>query len=298
MVIGITGATGFVGRHVSALALTQGHEVVAFSRQPTAPVAGAREVRSWSADTPPDLSGLDAVIHLAGASVLGLWTRKKREAIRSSRVLGTRQLVAALHQSPSQSRPTSFVCASAIGFYGNRGDEELTESSAPGTGFLADVTQAWEVEALRAQAAGVRVVCGRIGLVLGSGGGAWPILHTVFRSGLGGRLGSGRQWTSWVHVNDVARLLLTAATHPQWHGVMNVVSPHPVTNTELTRTLAQSLHRPAILPVPAPLLKTLLRDQAGLFLDSQRVTPKVALDHGFTHSFPTLHTAVKNLIGN
>jgi uncharacterized protein (TIGR01777 family) len=204
-------------------------------------------------------------------------------------------LVAALNQSPSHSRPTSFVCASAIGFYGNRGDEELSESSAPGTGFLADVTQAWEVEALRAQAAGVRVVCGRIGLVLGAGGGAWPILHTVFRSGLGGRLGSGRQWTSWVHINDVARLLLTAATDPQWHGVVNVVSPHPVTNTEFTRTLAQSLHRPAILPVPAPLLKTLLRDQAGLFLDSQRVTPKVALDHGFIYSFPTLQTAVKNL---
>jgi hypothetical protein len=296
MVIGITGATGFVGRHVSALARAQGHEVVAFSRRASAPVAGAREVRSWSADTPPDLSGLDAVIHLAGASVLGLWTQKKREAIRSSRVLGTRQLVAALHQT--HPRPLSFVCASAIGFYGNRGDEELSESSAPGTGFLADVTQAWETEALRARDAGVRVVCGRIGLVLGVGGGAWPLLHTVFRCGLGGRLGSGRQWTSWVHVEDVARLLLTAATDPQWHGVVNVVSPHPVTNTEFTRTLAHRLHRPAILPVPAPLLTSLLRDQAGLFLDSQRVTPHIALNHGFTHSFPTLHTAVKNLIGS
>jgi len=294
MVIGITGGTGFVGRHLLRRAVEQGHEVVVFSRDPAAAVAGAREVRAWGSGALPDLRGLEAVVHLAGASVLSLWTRSRREVIRNSRVEGTRRLVAAFEAA--QPGPGVLVCASAIGYYGDRADEVLVEGAESGQGFLAEVTRAWETEALAARSLGVRVACGRIGLVLGEDGGAWPLLRTVFRLGLGGRLGSGRQWTSWVHVDDVVGLLLTAVTDGRYEGPFNVVSPHPVTNAELTRTVANHLHRPALFPVPAPVLRSLLREQAGLFLGSQRVLPQRALDLGYDHAFPTLDRALTALV--
>jgi len=258
-------------------------------------MAGTREVRVWDPGALPVVEGLDAVIHLAGESVLGLWTESKRKSILDSRVQGTRRLVAAMQASVS--RPAALVCASAIGYYGDRGDEVLTEASPCGDGFLAEVTRAWESEALAARAAGVRVVCGRIGLVLGPDGGAWPLLRRIFRLGLGGRLGSGRQWMAWVHVDDVARLLLAAATDVRYDGPVNLVSPHPVTNGALTRAVAGRLHRPAVFPVPAVVLRALLRDQSGIFLGSQRVLPSAALALGYEHVAPTLEGALDDLAG-
>jgi uncharacterized protein len=295
MVIGLTGGTGFLGRHVIRSATAAGHEVVAFSRSASAVVPGAREVRTWPGAGDPDVSGCETVIHLAGEPVLGLWTRAKRRAIYDSRVDGTRRLVAALQASPVRVR--TLVCASAIGYYGNREDEPLSEASAAGDGFLSEVTQAWEREAAAARAFGVRVVSGRIGLVLGPEGGAWPLLRRVFGLGVGGRLGTGRQWMSWVHVRDAAALLVAAAVDDRYDGPVNVVSPEPVRNAELTRAVGRVLHRPALLPVPAIALRALLRDQARMLLDSQRVLPEAARRLGYVFAFPTLASALDELAG-
>jgi uncharacterized protein (TIGR01777 family) len=295
MVIGLTGSTGFLGRHVIRTATAEGHEIVAFSRNRTAVVPGAREVREWPDQGRPDVDGCEAVIHLAGEPVLGLWTRAKRTAILDSRVDGTRRLVAALQESPV--RAHTLVCASAIGYYGDRGDEPLTEASAAGDGFLSEVTQAWEREAAAAQSFGMRVVSGRIGLVFGPEGGPWPLLRRVFGLGGGGRLGTGRQWMSWVHVRDAAALLVAAAVDARYHGAVNVVSPDPVRNAELTRAVARALHRPAVLPVPALALRALLRDQSRMFLDSQRVLPEAARRLGYVFAFPTLAAALDDLAG-
>jgi uncharacterized protein (TIGR01777 family) len=294
MVIGLTGGTGFLGRHVIDAATAAGHEVVVFSRNPSVVVAGARERRLWPGAGLPDLGGCDAVIHLAGETVLGWWTRAKREAIRGSRVDGTRRLVAALGSPPASVR--ALVCASAVGFYGDRGDEVLTESAAAGDGFLADVTQAWEREAEAAEAVGVRVVRARLGLVLGPDGGAWPVLRRVFRAGVGGRLGSGGQWMPWIHVRDAAALLVAAAVDGRYRGPVNTVGPEPVRNIELTRAVARALRRPAILPAPAPVMRLVLRDQARMFLDSQRVVPEAAQRLGFSFAYGTLATALEDLV--
>jgi len=295
MVIGITGATGFVGRHVIHKAVAAGHEVVAFSRNPAAAIPGAREVRGWGRGASPDVSALEGVIHLAGEPVLGLWTQSKRQAILDSRVEGTRQLVAALQAA--NPRPATLLCASAIGYYGDRGDEWLSEDSPPGRGFLAGVTRAWEAEALAARNLGVRVACARLGLVLGPDGGTWPLLRKVFRAGLGGRLGSGRQWMSWVHIDDVAGLLLAALGDARYDGPFNVVGPAPVTNADLTRSVARVLHRPAFVSAPSAVLRLLLREQAVMFLGSQRVLPQLALERGYRHVFATLDAALGDLAG-
>ncbi|MFN0128164.1 MAG: TIGR01777 family oxidoreductase [Verrucomicrobiales bacterium] len=296
MVIGLTGSTGFLGRHVLREIELRGHEAVGFSRNPMARVTGTREVRPWSTGVAPDVSGCEAVIHLAGESVLGLWTSAKRRSIRESRVAGTRQLVEALRDRAGGAVTPALVCGSAIGYYGDRGDQRLSESEAPGRGFLAEVTQAWEAEAMRASEYGVRVVRGRIGVVMGADGGAWPLLRRVFGLGVGGRLGSGRQWMSWVHVRDVAALLVTAATDSRCQGPMNLVSPEPVTNSEFTRAVARALHRPAIFPVPSVALRLLLRDQAGILLDSQRVVPQAAEAIGCQFAFPSLDGALDELV--
>jgi len=288
MVIGLTGATGFLGRQVASGAAAAGHTVIAYSRSERAAVAGAREVRAWSTERPPDLRGCEAVVHLAGESVLGRWTPSKRAAILESRVDGTRAVVAAMRNAGVR----VLVSASAIGYYGDRGDTEVDESDSGGLGFLAEVTAAWENEAMAAAVDGVRVVCTRFGLVLGREGGAWPMVRRGFSTGLGGRLGSGRQWMSWVHERDVVGLLLAAVADDRFRGPVNVVSPHPVTNSDFTRAVARVLHRPAVIPVPEAILRALLRDQASLFLDSQRVRPRAALTMGYRFAFGTLSEAL------
>lgn len=293
MILGVTGATGFVGRHFTRYAAGEGHTVIAYSRQNGAVVPGASDMRPWPAGSPPDLSGLDALIHLAGESVLGRWTTAKKQRIRASRIDSTRRIVEALATQPHP--PAAFISASGVSYYGDAGSRELTENAPPGHGFLAEVSQAWEHEAGKARAHGVRVAHARFGMVLGPDGGAWPLLRTIFRAGLGGRLGSGRQWLPWIHIDDAVRLLLTAATDLRCEGPLNAVSPTPITNREFTRLLAQAIKRPALLPAPAFALKLILGEQASMLLDSQRVLPEKALACGFTFQFPDLAQALRHL---
>lgn len=292
MHIGLTGATGFIGRKIIDLALRRGHEIVAFTRNPQRTIPGCT-MRAFSLEAPPDIMGCEALIHLAGEPVFGLWTAAKKRRIVESRVLGTRRLVEAIHAA--QEKPEVLVSSSAIGFYGDRGEEELTETSPAGAGFLPETVQAWEAEAMKAQ--GIRVALLRTSLVLGKGGGALGPMAPIFRFGLGGRLGSGRQWMSWIHLEDIAQLALFAAENLDVHGPLNAAAPWPARNADFTRTLARTLHRPAFFHVPAFALRLALGDFSHELLDSKRVLPAAALEHGFGFRFSELAPALANLLG-
>lgn len=283
MKIGITGFTGFVGGRLSELAKTMGHQVVGFSRHPE---TGARR---FSFDTPCDVSGLDAVIHLAGESILGFWTEKKKRRIRESRILGTRSVVDGFEKSLNP--PRILISASAVGIYGDTGEIEVAESSPIGAGFLASVAREWEAEAARAEALGVRVVCLRIGFVLGPGG-AMKLIGPVFRAGLGGNLGNGRQWMSAVHVDDVAGMALWAAETSSLRGPINAVMPAPFRNSEFTKALGAAFHRPTILPAPAFAIRLALGELSHVMLDNCRVRPSVALREGYPYRHRSLSDAL------
>jgi uncharacterized protein (TIGR01777 family) len=294
MRIGITGASGFLGREIVRQANEQGHEVTAFSRRPGTLIPGAAKTAAFGSDLV--FAGIDAVIHLAGESIMGIWTPQKKERILGSRIQGTRQVVEAIARAAS--KPRVLVSASGLGIYGSRGEEILTEETAIGPGgFLREVAVAWEREAFRAGALGIRVVPVRVALVLGRKGGALPLLTQVFRLGLGGSLGNGRQWMAWIHVRDVAALFLHAVTHDDVNGPLNGTAPCPVRNVEFTRTLGQVLHRPTIVPAPEFLLRTLLREQSSLLLDSQRAVPVKALSTGFTFRYAELRPALEEGVG-
>ena len=290
MKIGITGATGFIGKHVADLARERGHEPVAFSRDPK-PTKGFASTRRFTLDEKPDLSGLDAVVHLAGESIMGLWTADKKRRILASRVEGTRRIVESLEASPDS--PAIFVCGSAIGYYGDAGEREVTESSPLGDGFLAGVCDAWERTASGASRARTTFI--RTGFVLGPDGGAMKLIAPAFRAGLGGPLGNGKQWMSCIHVDDVAGIILHAIEQPQVRGPLNAVMPDPVRNSDFTRAVARAAHRPAILPAPAFALKMGLGELSHLLLDSQRVVPAAALAAGYSYRFPTLAAAAEDV---
>lgn len=278
MNISISGASGFIGRHLMKSLAQAGHSLRALSRH-TPPAESLREA--------------DAIIHLAGEPVAQRWTAAAKQRILDSRVVGTRNLVEALAALPR--RPEALICASAIGYYGSRGDEVLTESSAPGSGFLPEVCVAWEREALAAEAFGIRVVRVRTGVVLDANGGALVRMLPPFRMGLGGRLGSGRQWMSWIHLEDLAALF-QFAVESQVRGPLNAVAPNPVTNSDFTRELAHALRRPAVFPVPEFALKMLFGEMADVLLASQRVAPAAAEAAGFRFRFPQLAPALESLL--
>ncbi len=292
MKVGITGASGFLARHLIRALHARGHDAVAFSRSPGKPVPGCAETRAMSADQPPDIAGLDAVVNFAGESLLGPWTKAKRQRILASRVGLTTRLAEAMGRR--RDGPRVLLSASGVGIYGDRGDEVLDESKRPGDGFLAEVAQQWEAAARGAEKTGVRVIRLRIGFVVGPDGGAFPLLRRVFGLGLGGRLGTGRQWMSPIHVADVAGLIVFLLEHeaddgdPAASGVFNAVCPEPVRNADFTRALGKALHRPALLPVPEFLLRGVLKDQSRLLLDSQRAVPKRALTLGYEFRFPSV----------
>ena len=293
MQLALTGATGFVGRHVIRLAVRRGYEVVAFTRDPSQPVHDCIETRKFTAAEPPDISGCNAVIHLAGENVAGLWTRKKLRRIRESRVLGTRRIAEAIRTESHA--PDVFVSASAIGFYGDCGEAEITEDSPPGAGFLAETCREWEAEALAAEPI-CRTVRARFGLVLGKQGGALRMMLPLFRLGRGGRLGSGRQWMSWIHAEDLASLLLFAVENLDVRGALNATAPWPVRNAEFTATLARSLRRPAFFAVPAFALRLLFRGFSRELLDSKRVLPAAATALGFGFHFPQIAPALADIV--
>ncbi len=301
MRIGITGATGFLGRHVIRQAQGIGHELVAYSRsQLGLPVLLAKETLTQPKMAPHELpeTKLDALVHLAGESLMGLWTKTKRERIWQSRVEMTQGLVSHLGTWKAENRPRVLVCASGAGFYGDRGDEVLDESSPSGAGFLAELCVEWEKAAKEAEKLGMRVVMLRTGMVLGPDGGAFPLLKRVFGFGLGGRLGNGRQWMPWIHVEDAARLILRAVDPDDLRGPINLTAPGAVTNAEFTQTLAKALHRPAFFHAPAFAMRLLLRGMADeMLLGSQRVSPRAATDSGYTFTHPTLAGALASLLG-
>ena len=290
MNIGITGASGLIGRKITDLALRRGHEVIAFSRTPSRSLPGCT-MRIFDGFTPPDLSGCHAVIHLAGESVIGLWTPAKKRRITESRVLGTRAIAAAIEATTRP--PEVFVCGSAIGFYGDSGDTELSETSPSGSGFLSKTTCAWEAEALQVKRC--RVVQLRTGIALAKEGGALRVMLPIFKLGLGGRLGPGTQWMSWIHLNDLARLFLFATENLEMHGPINGTAPWPVRNLEFTKALAAKLGRPALMAVPAIALR-LLGDFSHELLDSKKVLPAEACTHGFPFEHPELKAALEHLL--
>lgn len=292
----VTGSTGTIGRRVVQ---SLGSARV-LSRDPIRAAATHRGVdaRAWdgrSRIAPEAFEGVDAVVHLAGEPVAeGRWTARKKREITDSRVLGTRALVDSLRSS--RERPAVLVSASAVGYYGDRGDEPLDEASFPGGGFLAEVCKAWEAEALAAAELGIRVVCLRIGVVLDRAGGALPRMVAPFRAGIGGPLGHGKQWVPWIHVDDVVRLIEYAITHDDVAGPLNAVAPTPASNQELARLLGRTLHRPTLLRAPAIALRAALGEAASVVLASQRVLPTVAWRGRFRFTFPTLAEALEDLL--
>jgi len=292
----VTGATGFIGRRL----VGELDRPVILSRRPeeARKILGAAEVHAWNPEESPppaeSFEGVEAIFHLAGDSVAsGRWTAAKKARIRRSRVQGTANLVEGLRKL--QSRKRVLVSASAVGYYGSRGDEVLEETSAPGSDFLSEVSVAWEAEAGRARELGLRVVTVRNGMVLGAGGGALARMLLPFKLGLGGRLGDGRHWVPWVHLDDVMGLMLDAAKS-EINGAMNAVAPEPVTNQEFTRTLARVLHRPAIFPVPRLALAILFGELSSLLLASQRVVPRVAEKSGYKFRFTSLEEALRQSV--
>jgi uncharacterized protein (TIGR01777 family) len=241
-----------------------------------------------------DPSNLDALVHLSGESVMGYWTPGRKRRIRESRVDLTRRIVEVMKQC--ETRPKTFICASAVGFYGDRGDEWLTESATRGEGFLADVCAEWEGAARGALALGARVVMLRTGLVLGREGGAWPQLRRVFNARLGSRLGDGRQWVPWIHLDDEVGIILDALENPGYNGPVNLTAPNPVTNAELTNEIARVLKKSKFIPVPALALKLVLGEASNMVLTSLRAKPEAALANGYTFKHPELAGALAILV--
>jgi len=297
----ITGATGFVGRRLCEMLHQAGHTVRALSRDSVVAkqrVPLLKEVFPWNPlqELPPlqAFEGCDAVINLAGESIAGRWTAPKKQLIRDSRVLGTKNLVNALAQLSS--RPKVLISASAIGYYGDRGEETLTEDAAPGSDFLAQVCRDWENEALKAESLGIRVVRLRIGLVLGRGGGTLQALLPLFRVGLGGPLGSGRQWWSWIHRDDLCRLIVQILANESISGPVNATAPQPVRQKEFAQVLGRVLRRPAFLPTPAFALKIALGEFADGILASQRALPRRAQEMGYRFQFEELEGALREIL--
>ncbi len=297
MNVTLTGATGFLGKHIVAGLLEAGHRPHLLGRNPPAnlpPGVAFSLWRSTAVDPPREaLQSANAIIHLVGEPVAQRWSPEVKSRIRSSRVAGTLQLAEALAAMPN--KPQVVVSASAIGIYGERGDDILTESSPPGQGFLADVCREWERSADRIEVLGIRAVKLRIGIVLGKGGGALDKMLPPFRLGAGGKLGSGRQWMSWIHIDDIAGLFRFAIENPTLSGPVNATAPSPVTNAAFTRELAHSIHRPAFFPVPEFALRALYGEMASMVLASQRVLPNAAEAAGYSFRYPDLPAALASL---
>jgi uncharacterized protein len=284
----VSGGTGFVGTRLVNHLLGAGHKVTVASRSP-ARVADQFGGRAAGCDYDNLPAAFDGVINLAGASLDKRWTQARKRAIRDSRVETTRQLVRAAEERGAG----AFVSTSAVGYYGNRGDDELPESAGPGDTFLAKVGEEWEAAAHSDK---LRVSIVRLGIVLHHSGGALKVMLPLFRMLLGGRLGNGRQWWPWVHLDDAVALFAFMLAD-QRSGVVNGTAPTPVTNREFTRELARAVRRPVSLPVPAFALKLLYGEMADMLLHSQRVIPKRTAELGFSFRFPELASALEDAIG-
>jgi len=292
----VTGSGGLVGSALTEALVTAGHCVTRVVRTIPREGEAAWDPVAGTIDT-DHLDGHDVVAHLAGEPVAGRWTPAKKARILSSRVQGTRLLSSTL--AGLKQPPAILVSASAIGVYGNRGEETLTEDSAPGSGFLAQVVRAWEAATEPAQAAGIRVVHLRFGIILSPTGGALPRMLLPFRLGLGGPVGSGRQFISWVALGDVVCAIMQAFGQPGLVGPVNVTSPHPVTNAEFARTLGRVLRRPALCRVPACVIRLMLGEMGReLLLSSVRAVPARLLASGFSFRYPDLEGALRQALSS
>ena len=296
MKVTIAGGSGFIGEAVVRELLSQGHDVAVLTRNPQKSSAGrplawdGKTQGAWS----KDVAAADVVINLAGENIGERWTGERKVRLIESRVSATRALVAAIGADPQRKR--TFINASAIGFYGPRGDEILDETAAKGDGFLADLAARWEEEA-RAAEKFARLVIFRFGVVLGSGGGALAKMLLPFKLGVGGRIGSGRQWFSWVALEDVTRAILWAVKDGNVRGVFNITAPNPVTNAHFTRALGRALHRPTVLPIPSAGLKILFGQMADeTLLSGQRVIPSRIVERGFRFDHDTVESALQRAL--
>lgn len=298
MIVAVTGSSGFLGSALVSSLAAGGHRVIPLVRREVRP---GEDALRWDpvsgAIASPGPAMADAVVHLAGESIAGgRWTAAKKQRIRESRVDATRRLTDTLTRLAKP--PAVLVCASAIGYYGNRGDEVLGEESRPGVGFLADVGREWEAASAAAIVRGIRVVTLRIGIVLSPAGGALAKMLTPFRLGLGGVIGGGAQWMSWIALDDVIGALRHALGTDALRGPVNAVAPAPVTNAEFTRTLGRVLRRPTLVPMPAFAARLALGEMADeLLLSSQRVLPTRLLASGFAFGYPTLESALRHELG-
>ncbi|MHB8773030.1 MAG: TIGR01777 family oxidoreductase [Syntrophales bacterium] len=300
MKIFMTGGTGFVGTYLTRHLIGEGHEVTVLTPELSGAemqTAGLSYLIGHPAQKGPwqeAVAGHGAIVNLAGASIFSRWTPEYKQVLRSSRMETTRNLVEALPVRGSEG--VVFFSTSAVGYYGFHDDEELVESSPPGSDFLALLARDWEAEARRAAAKGARVVITRFGIVLGKNGGALGQMIPLFRNFVGGPLGSGRQWFSWVHLHDLARAFSFLLNRRDASGPFNLCSPHPVRNRELGKALGSALHRPSLFPAPGFIIRLILGEFGDVLLKGQRVIPRALLDAGFTFRYPHIEEALHEVL--
>jgi uncharacterized protein len=295
----MTGGTGFVGTYLAKRLISEGHKVTIL----TQPLGSAKIKMDGLAylDGNPTIKGKwqesvkehDVIINLAGASIFSRWTPEQKKILRESRIETTRNLVSAL---PADASKITIFSTSAVGYYGFHEDEELIENMAEGNDFLARLAYDWEQEALRAQDKGARVVITRFGIVLGKNGGALGQMLPLFKYFLGGPLGNGRQWFSWVHMHDLVEAFIFLLQHPEINGAVNLSSPEPVRNVDLGRAIGKILHRPSFMPAPGFMIKLILGEFGSVLLKGQRVIPRRMLDAGFKFKYPNIEEALKSII--
>lgn len=300
MKILITGGTGFVGKHLTSRLIQDNHEITILTRSLKEAKGPSPKIRYLEGD--PTKKGLwqdaikdhDVVINLAGASIFSKWTEEQKKAIRESRVYTTQNIVEGIQSTPE--RTFTLLSASAIGYYGFCGDEELAENSPAGDDFLALVAKEWEAEALKAKGKGARVVITRFGIVMGGEGGALSKLIPLFKRYLGGPIGSGRQWFSWVHIKDLVEAFAFLLRHPEISGPVNVCSPNPVRNRDLAKALGRVLHKPSFVRAPGFMVKLVLGEFGSIILQGQRVIPRRLLDSGFVFQYPDIDVALREIM--
>lgn len=301
MKILITGGTGFVGTQLTSRFIREGNEVTILTRSLKRSGEAPRGISYLQGDPTQKgswqeaIENYDAIINLAGASIFERWTEEHKRAIRESRITTTRNIVEGM--SSDRGKQMTLFSTSAVGYYGFHGDEEITEESPPGTDWLAKVAVEWEGEALKARAKGARVVITRFGIVLGEKGGALGQMIPLFKKFIGGPIGSGKQWFSWVHINDLAEAFVFLMKHPEISGSVNVCAPNPVRNKDLAKALGKALHRPSFMPAPGFMIKRVLGEFGSVILEGQRVIPRRLLENGFVFQYPDIEKALKRIVG-
>ena len=295
----MTGGTGFVGTSLSSRLVQDGHGVTILTRS-SKDLSRSKPGISYLQGDPTvkgpwqeNVKNFDAIINLAGASIFSRWTDDHKRAIRESRMGTTQNLVEAIPSSLD--KKITLFSTSAVGYYGFHGDEELIEESPPGNDFLARLSIDWEGEALKAKEKGARVVITRFGIVLGEKGGALGQMVPLFKKFVGGPIGGGKQWFSWIHIKDLAEAFVFLMKHPEISGPMNLCAPNPVTNKDLAKTLGKVLHRPSFMPAPGFMIKLFLGEFGSVILEGQRVVPRRLLDHGFVFQYPDIGKALQSL---